>query len=594
LFTSTQLFSQEVFDSSVVKFQEIIHFDSGKFELSNSDFSRLDSLIKKVNQSIRLQFFIDAHTDDIGTNEFNLNLSKKRQQSVYKYLLLKGVNDEWITSRSHGENELAIAKQDSASRQFNRRVVVKAFATEKFLRISGQVVDEETDKGIPGTVEIKTPNFNSSVETNKQGQYKIHAPLDKIITIDFYAKGYFFNTNRINTRESNAIDKTALKRVSLGSRLILKNINFYGGQNVLLPKSNLDLYRLTRFMEINNEVCIELSGHINSYGDEYLAKEDLSIARALIIYERLKYSGINEDRILAKGYGDLFKLFVFPESDYETEANRRVEIIISNCDSIYHSLNDTMDNPEFFSNIAKYRKFSRENFKWDLRYFYHLNRSEIMFNVRSLIENGEDPSQYTYGELLQQGQQLKYMDNHIAMTLRKIYTSDQALRKQTKEIEKTFGLKSDEYNRHWDNINSQDSLNVIQVRKILDERGWLSADEVSENGNAALFLVIQHADLKTQLQYLPMIRKAVKKGIASGIELAMLEDRVAIRKGKKQIYGSQILKDKETGKYYVAPLDNPKEVNSRRHKVGLGRIEDYISRWGIVWDKELEKMINHD
>ena len=593
-FSSSTLFCQVVFDSSLVRFQQIIHFDSGEFEIDDLKGSLLDSLILQIKQSQNLQLYIDAHTDDKGTNEFNMELSKKRQQSVHKYLSLKGIDDDRIISRSHGEYKLAIAKKDSVSRHFNRRVILKAFDRIKFIRISGQIVDEETNEGVLGTVEIEASNFKDSVKTDNKGHYNISFPLDEITVIDFYAKGYFFNTKRIQRKDFSKMDVTSLKRASLGSKLILKNINFYGNQNVLIPKSNRDLYKLFRFMEINKEVCIELAGHINSYGKSFLGKEDLSIARALIIYEKLKDRGVNEDRIVARGYGDLFKLFINPESDYEMEANRRVEIIISDCDSIYKGANDTLVNPIYYSNIAINRKFNRESFKWNLRYFYHLNKSEIMFKVRSLIANGEDPSQYSYGELLQEGQKLKYKDNFVAMILRNIYKTDQELRNKSRAIEEFFGLDSEEYNLLWDKINKQDSLNVIEVKKILDRRGWLSSEEVSGNGNAALFLVIQHADLNTQLQYLPMIQEAVKNGNASGIELAMLEDRVAIGQGEKQIYGSQIHRNKETGSYYVAPLIDPKEVNKRRKKVGLGLIEDYLARWGIDWDKELLKMLTND
>lgn len=73
----------------------------------------------------------------------------------------------------------------------------------------------------------------------------------------------------------------------------------------------------------------------------------------------------------------------------------------------------------------------------------------------------------------------------------------------------------------------------------LDERGWLGPDVIGQTGNSTLFLVIQHADLVTQEKYLPMMREAVTKGNAKGSSLALLEDRVLIRNGKQQRYGSQ-------------------------------------------------------
>lgn len=112
------------------------------------------------------------------------------------------------------------------------------------------------------------------------------------------------------------------------------------------------------------------------------------------------------------------------------------------------------------------------------------------------------------------------------------------------------------------------------------------ADVIGNQGNLTLFLVIQHADLETQEEYLPMMREAVKNGNASSRNLALLEDRVALGKGEKQIYGSQVNRDQETGEYYVLPLIDPDNVDKRRADVGLGPIQDYISFWGMTWDVE--------
>jgi hypothetical protein len=105
-------------------------------------------------------------------------------------------------------------------------------------------------------------------------------------------------------------------------------------------------------------------------------------------------------------------------------------------------------------------------------------------------------------------------------------------------------------------------------------------------GNSTLFYVIQHSDLNTQEKYLPMMREAVKKGDATPNNLAYLEDRVALRHGKKQIYGSQIGRDEITGEYYVRPLEDPDKVDIRREAVGLGKLQDYISNYGLTWNPE--------
>lgn len=175
-------------------------------------------------------------------------------------------------------------------------------------------------------------------------------------------------------------------------------------------------------------------------------------------------------------------------------------------------------------------------------------------------------------------------DKPLVAKLDTIFQEDQTYRKQIGEIEKKYGNDSKEMQAHWQKIMVSDSLNLIEVKKILDERGWLGDSVIGEQGNQTLFLVIQHADQRTREQYLPMMREAVRNGNAEPSALALLEDRVALGQGKRQIYGSQIGYDANGA--YVLPLDDPDHVDERRKTVGLGKLQEYVSQWGITWDAE--------
>lgn len=134
-------------------------------------------------------------------------------------------------------------------------------------------------------------------------------------------------------------------------------------------------------------------------------------------------------------------------------------------------------------------------------------------------------------------------------------------------------------------IIHNDSVNLIKVRSMIDTYGWLGPDEIGDDGSATLFLVIQHADLKTQEKYLPVLRAAVQIGKAKARRLAMLEDRVALREGKKQIYGSQFFLNVITNKGYVMPMLDPEHVDQRRSKVGLNSMADYMwEGFQVKWD----------
>lgn len=144
-------------------------------------------------------------------------------------------------------------------------------------------------------------------------------------------------------------------------------------------------------------------------------------------------------------------------------------------------------------------------------------------------------------------------------------------------------------------IKQKDSINLVKANKILNQYGWLGPQDVGMNRSQALFLVIQHADLKTQQKYLPMIEKAEREGKILSSNLAILQDRIAMREGRKQIYGSQEFKDKTTGMSYRYPIIDPDKLDERRKSMGLQPMKEYDKNWDINDYKkklpEIEKII---
>ena len=180
-------------------------------------------------------------------------------------------------------------------------------------------------------------------------------------------------------------------------------------------------------------------------------------------------------------------------------------------------------------------------------------------------------------------------DKPLVAILDSIFTEDQKYRLQIGEIEKKFGSQSKEMQAHWKTIEEKDAANLVKVKAMLDQYGWLGPDIIGKQGSSTLFLVIQHSDQETQEKYLPVMREAVKNGKASSRSLALLVDRVALGQGKKQIYGSQISMDMKTQLHYVRPLEDPDNVDKRRSEVGLEPLAYYVKPWEIKWDVEQYK-----
>jgi hypothetical protein len=180
----------------------------------------------------------------------------------------------------------------------------------------------------------------------------------------------------------------------------------------------------------------------------------------------------------------------------------------------------------------------------------------------------------------------KKLDTALVTQLRVVRRLDQEERLQLDELRKlTFSEANTKQEVELrSSIRKHDSINLSTVQSIIDLFGWLGPEKIGEQGSQTLFLVIQHADLKTQLKYLPVLREAVEKGNALPRELAFLEDRVALRQNKKQIYGSQLWTNRTLGRTFTQPVIDPDNLDKRRASVWLEPMNEYLKPFKEIWD----------
>lgn len=119
-----------------------------------------------------------------------------------------------------------------------------------------------------------------------------------------------------------------------------------------------------------------------------------------------------------------------------------------------------------------------------------------------------------------------------------------------------------------------DSLNHREVCAILDSRGWVGRDKIGD-ACEVFWLVIQHAPLESQKQYLPLFHQAVERGELDASAVAMMEDRVAVFEGRPQKYGSQVQQG-EDGSYVPFELLDATRVDEWRAEVGMNSLEEYL------------------
>ena len=131
------------------------------------------------------------------------------------------------------------------------------------------------------------------------------------------------------------------------------------------------------------------------------------------------------------------------------------------------------------------------------------------------------------------------------------------------------------------NANLIDSVNVAQLEEIIARSGWPGKSKVGDQAAMAAFVVLQHASIEIQEKYLPMVEAAAAKGDVERAHLAMLQDRVLMRRDKPQKYGTQLWNDPSTGKLGLYPIEDSAGVDQRRAEIGLPPLYDYIRSMGI-------------
>lgn len=141
-------------------------------------------------------------------------------------------------------------------------------------------------------------------------------------------------------------------------------------------------------------------------------------------------------------------------------------------------------------------------------------------------------------------------------------------------------------------MNMIDKENQTFVFGLLDNQGW--PDGLSDKANSAIFLVIDHAEFAAQEKYYPVVKEKAEQGIIGKEDAATLQDRILMKKGEMQVYGTQTTRVVINGENinYLWPVKNPDQLDKLRKEVNLPPIAEYIAVFEkqgmkLVWDKSL-------
>jgi tetratricopeptide (TPR) repeat protein len=171
------------------------------------------------------------------------------------------------------------------------------------------------------------------------------------------------------------------------------------------------------------------------------------------------------------------------------------------------------------------------------------------------------------------------INNRLKAELEAMYALDQVVRNVSGCIDTTNSISKAEYRAFQLIVQEKDSLNLIRLEAIIKAHGWPGISKVGIKANQAAWIIIQHAKLEKQQQYLPTLSASVENGESQPKHLALLSDRVLVRQGKMQLYGTQIDNRVNPPKPY--PIEDIENVDQRRKKVGLEPLKDYLIKLGV-------------
>lgn len=192
--------------------------------------------------------------------------------------------------------------------------------------IKGYVTEKGTDIKLPDatvSVQDKEGNIIKKAVSDANGYYEACDVPFGTYDLSTTKKGYMYNFMEgiVVTPEDvdNGVEQNIeLVKFYVGMKIVLKNIYYDVAKATLRDESVAELDRLITIMDQNPTLVVEIGGHTDSDGSEPY-NERLSQARSQSVVDYLLDAGVIEDRLVAKGYGE-----VEPIAPNDTKENKQL------------------------------------------------------------------------------------------------------------------------------------------------------------------------------------------------------------------------------------------------------------------------------
>ena len=111
-----------------------VHFDYDQSELRSEDRAILDAKVPILQANPSVVIRVSGHTDERGSDEYNLALGQRRAGAVKAYLVQHGISDSRIETVSYGEERPVAQGSDEGAYAQNRRAEFEITAGGQTLR----------------------------------------------------------------------------------------------------------------------------------------------------------------------------------------------------------------------------------------------------------------------------------------------------------------------------------------------------------------------------------------------------------------------------------------------------------------------------
>ncbi len=104
---------------------ENVFFDTDKADLKEESRAELMKVVALMKKNPKLKIELSGHTDDRASEEYNLQLSKRRAEAVKNFLVEQGISPDRITAKGYGESRPRVPNTSEENRALNRRTELK-------------------------------------------------------------------------------------------------------------------------------------------------------------------------------------------------------------------------------------------------------------------------------------------------------------------------------------------------------------------------------------------------------------------------------------------------------------------------------------